>query len=150
MAAGGHVVGGGVAQHAGERVLARDVAAAPADDDGQLGLVVGLGRRRGARRDAERPVGVVEARGGLEEEGWVRGQREVHLRGVRAVVEPDAADRAGLARGQRREESADGEGGGGGLGERGEDGGGRVEADADGVVGGEGGADCVVGSVSLG
>lgn len=91
--------------------------------------------------DEQGRVGVAEAGGRLEEEGGVRGRREVELLRVLAVVEADAADRAGLVRRERGEELRGGEGEGEGRGGGVEDGGGVEEADLYWVVGGERGAD---------
>lgn len=99
-----HVVRARVAEHVAQGVGDAHVARGPPDDDGQLGLVVGL-PVRGLVRDAQRGVGAAEARRRLEEQRRVLGQRQVHLLRVVAVVEPDAADRADFGPGERRQEA---------------------------------------------
>lgn len=82
--AGREVVGARPAENVLERAPGRDVAAAAADDDGELDLVVDLVVRAG--RDGDRLAGVREGRGRLEEDAGDSGEREAQLRRVIRVV----------------------------------------------------------------
>ena len=92
--AGGDVVGAGVAEHEGQRVLTGGVAAFASEHDGELGFVVGFGRRLIARKN-NRIAGVLNATGKLHEPYGTLGRRLFSLGGVLRVVEADADDRRG-------------------------------------------------------
>jgi hypothetical protein len=87
VVAGGDVVGAGVAEHDLQRPLARHVAAQPADDDGELGLVVDV---RAAGRQRDRVPGPDHRGVRLEEHHRVGRRLAAHLGHVVGVVLADA------------------------------------------------------------
>lgn len=89
--AGADIVGAGVSKNVVQGLLASDIAAASADDDGEFAFIVDLvaaevsGKENGVAR-------VLHGSGGLHEEHGAFGNGDIALGGMAAVIEADAQD----------------------------------------------------------